>query len=602
MTEQFYKIYFAEDKKNTSPLQLTQEGGTIELSLIEEDEVVDQSKDSFTENLPPSEKSSPREETLQNQSEDYEVSEITYNFTVDSVPSGFQTETKMADEPPHADREFSEETAKLIHPFNASLPQEQLSLEQDKKEEIVITQDQELVHQFKDEISFEEVSPPTVEEVVVQEVVVKEKPLPPVVIEKPKKEPPKPREKEVFVFKLDDLQDVNFSGPQKKKIEIVKKPVVTTQQPEEQEVPTSPRVKDIKNVFQSETDNDGFSSPVIEWNKIGQVEEEEVVKDSKEGGSVRDRCSELSFSPNSEGEQEHVLEEKSISMIALPAMRRRPESSEKVSISRNLFKEDSNIVSEDITVAIKNEDVESSVNMSDNLNVNDSGLEPDVNGTDCDTVPAQNSNQLQEQFLQWQEQLMQNQKLLGASQNATTTDEISLQQQLQTQLQMQKLMMEQMQQSMAALSMQQQKQTDLLKPQENPEPKIIIEQKKALESVPPPPSAAPPVAPPLPQNGSVHTDVKNIVVNAKMEEKKTAALYVKPKGKGRRIIEPPKLDPREELMIAIRNKGGISSLNKVSCILGQSEQVLKETFLPIIVKNQTEYFSFLSSLKAYNFV
>jgi hypothetical protein len=182
------------------------------------------------------------------------------------------------------------------------------------------------------------------------------------------------------------------------------------------------------------------------------------------------RCSEISFTPKSEQEQEHVLEEKSISMIALPAMRVQRSSdsdrterdnasttySSKAQIVMQTPKGRPTVRSSPRELSPRESALREPVTMNGGVYGNGNG-----NGSDSDssatTATEQQQGamgpqyeQLQQQLSLWQQQLLTNQKLLASqSENLSSSDEQSLQlQQLQLQIQLQQQMMSQLQQSM----------------------------------------------------------------------------------------------------------------------------------------------------------
>ena len=160
---------------------------------------------------------------------------------------------------------------------------------------------------------------------------------------------------------------------------------------------------------------------------------------------------------------------------------------------------------------------------------------------------------LQEQFMLWQKQLQQNQALLAAHSGgggAGDDGNNGAFKALQMQMQMQQQMMQQLQMSMQALTMQQQQQRQhngVGRDSPTPPPPAPL---------PPPPaaSAAPaaPFAPPPPPSGQAPAP------------KVVKAAVTKPKPRPASSRFEPQLDPREELMIAIRSFGGRAGLNTVS--------------------------------------
>ncbi|XP_021374197.1 titin-like isoform X3 [Mizuhopecten yessoensis] len=499
-----------------------------------------------------------KEEKRRSKSEDYEVSEITYNVMIDSAPPEFQdSEPVMEGVVDYNDKDEEEvtETIEVFSPFEymrSTCPHDLTDGHARDDEEV--KQKEVLVFNVEDLKSPE--SPRTSEVKPVAEP-----PQPPKVevIKRPPT-PPKEKQPEALVFTLDDLQNVNFSGARKREVQpppqktkqpsaLASKEVIKLDKKEEEEEEEEVEVV-VRRVYTEE--NEGFSNPVIDLDSLGVEDRGEI--------SVKDRCTELSFSPNSEGEQEHVLEEKSISMINLPAKRQQTGGQgeeviqsvrvEKSHSPRALFQEKSN----------------DQVRSQHKLSVNDSGLDMEMNGSEVNEEEigeGQKQQDLQNQFSQWQQQLVQNQALLSSTENLNTEDSSTqLQAQLQAQLKAQQEMMLKMQQSMQLLALQQQKaerepipaKVELL--QTGPQKQQVV----ATPVTPPAAPPAPPPAPSLPQNGSVKTGGKGISTH---DAKPASSLVVKPKGKGRRIIEPPKLDPREELMIAIRNSNGMNSLNQV---------------------------------------
>ncbi|XP_069110876.1 protein cordon-bleu-like isoform X3 [Argopecten irradians] len=526
---------FVKDMNEMSQEEVT---NSAEETITKEAIVIEESVPSSTDKLSDESDGFSKEEKRRSKSEDYEVSEITYDVTVDSVPPEFETKepvNEMVDD--KGEEEEVTESIEVISPFEYMRSSSPHSQEDGEQKDVI-------VFNMEDMKSLE--SPRTSE-------VIEEPPPPPTKVEEPPKKtkevevirpptPPKDSQPEALVFTLDDLQNVNFSGARRRQMNYV------PQQSEERVKPASVLVsKEVIKVDEDEEevvvrrvyteDNDGFSNPVIDIQNLELEDRGEI--------SVKDRCTELSFSPSAEGEQEHVLEEKSISMINLPAKRQAtqdeeiitPSKDQKSSSARALFKETSE------------------ERPQHKVSVNDSGLDLDMNGSEVtEEEAAADAQQLETQLTQWQQQLQQNQVLLSSTENLAADDNAAqLQAQLQAQLKAQQEMMLQMQQSMQLLAMQQQK-------RDSPVPVVKVEPEPQKQVVAPtfipvaPP--APPPAPSLPQNGSVKTGSK--VTN----DTKTVS-SVKPKGKGRRIIEPPKLDPREELMIAIRNSNGMQSLKQV---------------------------------------
>ncbi|KAK3102241.1 hypothetical protein FSP39_009852 [Pinctada imbricata] len=454
--------------------------------------------------------SSPRENQEETTHGDQEVSEITYDFKVETVPPQFlesdnsdrleKTESGVDSE------EFSETITENIQPFSSSTPASVSKMPIGDR-----VKDSELVSKdfLIGEVSYQATP-----------VVIEEK-----VVEKPK---PVKKEKESFVLTLDDLQNVDFSGPKKPKFQAKEKPKdlkISETKPKRENVTSPVLVLDeLKSKFKSNENDDNVLVTPLRSTET----------------KVKDRCSELSFTPNSEGEAEHMLEEKSISMMALPVMRassarRLGDDFEKVK-----KKEMEKVSSEPEKVVLQDVSKKSE----------EANLETEKESAEVPDALVAQYEQMQKQMVVWQQQLEQNQSML-VTQNTNLDD--SLQQQLNMQIQMQKQMIAQMQQSMEALKLQVQPKgapvSDSMETQKDQEKDIIIETvaQPVQTSIPPPP-------PPVPQmNGSVPKD------NPDSPRGKTT----KQKSKPSRKFEP-KLDPREELMIAIRNFGGRGALHKVT--------------------------------------
>lgn len=134
--------------------------------------------------------------------------------------------------------------------------------------------------------------------------------------------------------------------------------------------------------------------------------------------------------------------------------------------------------------------------------------------------------ELQEQFLLWQHQLQENQAILAKLSSSSGMDADSSLKTLQLQVQMQQKMMKQLQTSMQTLNLQQQEES--LVP---PRPQATV--------IPPPPP------PPFPSS------TKIMQSNAVKKQNPPPQRF------------QPQLDPREELMIAIRSFGGKNGLKPV---------------------------------------
>ena len=534
-----------------------------------------------------------REETtapVQNNGENEvpEVSEITYSFALNSAPPGFTSEA-VENNDLHLDlpkddddeEEFTEVT-EIVYTLESSSgpgsPRMIPDLDTPKEHSRSSSKDRESRESTPRQNTVSVKPVPIVEGVTVTvktispredivvaraepQMIVDEVLPPPRKEKKVEKDPPQPKPKIEFEFSLDDLDNIDYFSAGEK-IPPKPEPVVvirrkSTPPPQEvvdysiDQLPENSEVivdNSFDNVTYFNEENDGFSNPVIDLSAI--VAEEESKDRDLEAKTAKVRVNELSFTPSSEGEQEHMMEDKSISMINLPAMRTRVRSSDEEpeleSSPRNVFSDNQDIEPENVTSNL--------TAASHTVTVNNLVIEPKQEPSET----SGQSQQLQDQLVMWQAQLEQNQKLLSSSENLAPDDSSAqLQQQLKVQLEMQQRMMQQMQQSMENLNIQQKQTSSSLQS----EPALQMEEVPKVESVPNPPPA--PVLK-VQQNGKVNTGVKSST-----NEKAGPVAPVKTKGKGRRIIEPPKLDPREELMIAIRNRGGMSALKKVNIQNGQ---------------------------------
>ena len=154
---------------------------------------------------------------------------------------------------------------------------------------------------------------------------------------------------------------------------------------------------------------------------------------------------------------------------------------------------------------------------------------------------------LQDQFVLWQQQLQQNQALLASHSGGVDDSNNATLKALQMQMQMQQQMMQQLQMSMQALTLQQLQQ----------------QQQNGLQqdSAPPPPPPPPPPASVVPAAPSAPLPPPSAQAPA---PKVIKAGTTKPKSRPAASRFEPQLDPREELMIAIRSFGGRAGLNTVS--------------------------------------
>lgn len=486
---------------------------------------------------------SPRENKKSAQ-RDSEVSEITYSFTVDSVPPGFQ-ETEEAKgqqndvkgQEEEEEEEYSESITEVIYPLSSSSdgpgsPRRIPDLDSPKEHVKPLVENPKETVKAQPQVPSQETATKQAE------------------VEKPKevkqeKEKPKEvkHEKEEFVLTFDDLQNVDFTGPKKKKPQSLNLKTDTKPPGEEVKrrsgrkspvVVTSPVLvlEELRSRFRSDGDENVLLTPL-----------------KKSGSSIKDRCNELSFTPSSEGEQEHVMEEKSISLMALPIVKSSerlvPDNSvvEKLDLSKDV----TDGLSESKSVA-NNEINEDSVNNNepsqndsdsapssarDSLNNNSAPSSARGSVSSMDVGPME---QMQQQIQVWQTQLEQNQNLLASQPVSTDENSIQLQNQLKAQIEIQKQMLAQMQKSMETLAAQA---TSVSQdsPRNSMEP--------AEQSAIPAPIPSPPMLPQMRMKSD------------SMDKEKKA------KKRSSKKFEP-KLDPREELMIQIRGFQGRGALKKVS--------------------------------------
>lgn len=486
---------------------------------------------------------SPRENKKSAQ-RDSEVSEITYSFTVDSVPPGFQ-ETEEAKgqqndvkgQEEEEEEEYSETITEVIYPLSSSSdgpgsPRRIPDLDSSKEHVKPLFENPKETVKAQPQVPSQETATKQAE------------------VEKPKevkqeKEKPKEvkHEKEEFVLTFDDLQNVDFTGPKKKKPQSLNLKTDTKPPGEEVKrrsgrkspaVVTSPVLvlEELRSRFRSDGDENVLLTPL-----------------KKSGSSIKDRCNELSFTPSSEGEQEHVMEEKSISLMALPIVKSSerlvPDNSvvEKLDLSKDV----TDGLSESKSVA-NNETNEDSVNNNepsqndsdsapssarDSLNNNSAPSSARGSVSSMDVGPME---QMQQQIQVWQTQLEQNQNLLASQPVPMDENSIQLQNQLKAQIEIQKQMLAQMQKSMETLAAQA---TSVSQdsPRNSMEP--------AEQSAIPAPIPSPPMLPQMRMKSD------------SMDKEKKA------KKRSSKKFEP-KLDPREELMIQIRGFQGRGALKKVS--------------------------------------
>ena len=509
-------------------------------------------------------------------------SEITYEFTVDSVPPDFESKETEEEHKTDNKKEEEEEEEEIIEtveeityyqrPVNievveTSSPRRIPDLDSPKEHKTISLPSKEVLS----EIPFDNSTPK--ESVQVTEEVTQQS------------QPSKTKEKEEFVISLDELSSIDFSAS----VPGEKKAQKRSQSFDEGEK-VGYRIEFVK--MESIETEDGVVVPDAVY--IKSDDDEDNVDGSfeaqNESFEVKNKCSELSFSPNGEHEVEHVMEEKSISQIALRAER----TPLKDSVS-NITSDSGISEAEPQTFASSTKIVLSGSNRSSREpsprksskepSPRKSSREPSSGQTLSSPRLGENPDtqqnllqaqyqQLQEQFTMWQTQLIQNQKLLASqgsdsdfstNQMPKSDSQSNIQlQQLQLQMQMQQQMMLQLQQSMNALTLQQTLAASQPGQQVLPAPPVVSTQAQITESAarpvesgrkkehrehkraksPEQVQAAPPIAPPPPE-----------AVKPKV---KADAKYTKPKQKK----YERQLDPREQLMLDIRNRGRVG-LKKV---------------------------------------
>ncbi|XP_052248393.1 uncharacterized protein LOC127856309 isoform X2 [Dreissena polymorpha] len=553
---------------------------------------------------------------------DRDSSEITYEFTVASVPSGFQNLSQRDSE------EESFETEEIVeyYPAQQNVLQHALletgsprvipDLESPKEHAKAICVHPHDVFQDIDVEGTDDVKDDDkdlnekvkVKEVEVTRVVdtevlndtktvdipeqTKEKP----VVVKVKK----PEEKEEFVITFDELSTLDFSASNP-----------NDQKKPRREFSDTPKVN-YRIEFRNSRD---FDEEVIQASNTSIVNHAPVFDETSGKQTVdiniANQCSNISFQPNSEGEAENLLEEKSISFIALPAERtavkeEKVETNDEVEV--NLEKETfasktviqlsqssppviSHTGSRESLQTSSRESSKTSSRNSTQTNSRESTPRRSDDDAESANLMQTQYQQMQQQMAMWQNQLLQNQQLLASSlspdppspnQTPGIQDQSSLQlQQLQLQIQMQQQMLLQLQQSIATISFNKnavvgpsQQQTLLQTPaagfstppntgssggnSQMSSPNFLSGHEfQTSTPIPDMPSqrgqrdgslSQVPVAPTLPPAPGLE---------AKSKEVKADAKYTKPKQK--RFER--QLDPREQLMLDIRNFGK-KGLNK----------------------------------------
>ncbi|XP_062593976.1 FK506-binding protein 5-like isoform X7 [Saccostrea cucullata] len=499
-------------------------------------------------------KPSPRENKNTAQREQ-EVSEITYSFTVDAVPPEFQENEEVKGQKNENEEEEEEEeytetitTEVLLYPLSSSdgpeSPRKIPDLDSPKEHAmpVVPVEKPKETEKVKEEIK----EKPPVQKVDIVKKVQETK------VAKTEEKPKVKQEKEEFVLTFDDLQNVDFTGPKKKKPQTLNLNVETKAKPAEEvkrrsgrkspAVVTSPVLvlEELRSRFKSDGDENVLITPL---------------KESR-NGSIKDRCNELSFTPSSEGEQEHVMEEKSISFMNFSVVRSSdqvPKKEEKIVIEKlDLSKDVTDGVSGPVNSDINEDSVnnnESAPNSArdsvsskssqnsarDSLNNNDSAPNSARDSVASIEQEIDPLGQMQQQFQIWQTQLEQNQNLLASQPVPTDENSLQLQNQLKSQIEIQKQMLAQMQKSMETLAAQAQ-----TKPTDSPRNSIDKTEVSSRQDTIP----SPPVMPQM-----------RMKSDSLDKEKKS-------KRKSSKRFEP-KLDPREELMLQIRNFQGRGGLKKV---------------------------------------
>lgn len=598
------------DNGNVEPNNVTEIQNTSQFSKTESDYMQEHEQDmletfnaiieSETQNIMPEDKSDYTESTTFRESDNI-VSEIMYNYPVEVLESNEKEDTGFCEKR----TEYAEVSDEVIYPLpsGAGSPRRIPDLDTRKEPSVVYmsafenTGDLSLGHE-EDVLQY---YPELVEEE--EEVVEKE---PEVVV----------REKEEFILTLDDLTNVDFGVPRKPKPVVA---LIAEEQVDEVHAAETQMYEYEENEFRQDEEYrpDTNFTPYKDSDEEGN----NGVNDSVLGfkGSVKNRCTEISFLPRTESEMEHVLEEKSISMIALPAMRVK-RSNELPTYTT--YSSSAKFVLSD--VSDKNNANYYNLSSSPNSNPNDyiDGYSPSSQSSDKPQLIYEQNivengdndidfeqsqldeqqetlrvqyEQLQSQMAQWQAQLEENQELLE-SQNMDPVDrEIQLQQ-----IQMYRDMMYQLQQNIEALNIQQQQlkeQQSAISPDrpmvsriENVEDSVTSPSVPLMQEVVQNAEAEIPVAPPPPSTLQPRYSEK-VQRNASPTVMNNSLLFPKPykapqekvKAKPMRKFEP-KLDPREELMIAVRNYGGWSGLKRV-------KMELKLFFFASIVRQKTTVIS-----------
>ena len=450
-----------------------------------------------------------------------ETSEITYEFTIDAVPAEFQNKDDKEEE-----EVFEEEIVEILpadpQVFNTDSPRRIPDLDSPKEHKSISL----LVHDsFEDEPI--NVSTPKASNQEIKH-----------------EQPKRAEEKEEFVISLDELSNVDFGVAKAKDISEIKPRKV-------------PKVN-YRIEFRNSRDYDTITDEEIQEKAVSKAKQVPVFDndnvDNADGNTVKDKCSELRFSPDYEAEVEHVMEVKSISMIALPAERTpvkdSPETTNDTTDSQTYSSSTKMVLSQNNSMSSQSNEISS---------IKDDSLE-------TQNLLQIQYQQLQQQFAVWQGQLMQNQQLLATNHNAPEDDQSNLHlQQLQLQIQTQQQMLLQLQQNMHTLTLQN---------------SLAAQQSVAVPAMMSIPVVSQPVILPTTAAQTQSIQVQNQSPASSLasanEVKKDIpnppplppAMDEQPKKKKtkQRKIKERALEPREQLMLDIRNFGK-TNLKRVGFII-----------------------------------
>ncbi|XP_048242701.1 uncharacterized protein LOC124118617 isoform X6 [Haliotis rufescens] len=366
---------------------------------------------------------------------------------------------------------------------------------------------------------------------------------------KPQTDVKPPRVKEEFVLTREDLSKIKYVEESKWRSEPYVQPARR---------PTS--LSSLTQVYRDEQE------PAVSYASFqpSYSKPESIQGSRSEEDNVKTRCSELSFRPDSEGEIDNVLEEKSISMIALPAMRTSVLKKSDEEYLTTLKQESYQSLVQD-TMSSGDREMRSKFFDDDEEDAETEILEQlgkvyiSERSEDKGTVEEENKEItkqqaalqsqyaiLQQQFSMWQQQLKQNQDLLANQHidpEVQSMQEIQIQQ-MQQQMQIQQQMMSQLEKSMEVLALQKKPKSEQPSAVASESASVVVAssersgQGAGRSSVP-----TPPPPPPV-------TVVKKTANSGRVNKKDDPRFQ-------------RKLDPREELMIAIRSFGGRGKLSTV---------------------------------------